>query len=410
MAEPAPWIVCQLGAREHYVLAEGLHRRGQLRALVTDRWAPPGSLSVALPGGLGQRLADRFNPALGDARVLAFTGGSLAREAVARLRGTPRGWPKIMADNVWFEHRAVAALERVGLLVQEPKPVVFAYSYAALGILQAARKAGCTTVLGQIDPAIAEEDIVVQVAVKAGLPAEAANPAPPTYWDRWREECALADHIVVNSAWAQEGLERAGVDRCKIRVVPLAYAAPPPTARPPAPDRFTAARPLRVLFLGSLIARKGIFELLEAARLLAGQHVELHLVGPGGEALHERLSNLPNVTDHGAVARQHVHAHFARADLFVLPTHSDGFALTQLEAQAHGLPVIASRHCGDVVRDGVNGLLLPEVSGVALTAAIARYLADPALLAAHAAQARPAVGAFAPDVVLDQLQVGVLWP
>lgn len=403
MAGPAPWIVCQLGAREHYVLAEGLHRRGLLRALVTDRWVAPSGLSAALPGALGQRLADRFNPALSDARVIQLTGGSLAREALSRLPGSPRGWHKIMADNGWFERRTVAALEGQGLLVQAPRPVVFAYSYAALGILEAARRAGCVTVLGQIDPAIAEEEIVARVVERAGLPPAAANLAPPAYWDRWREECALADHIVVNSTWSREGLAKAGVDPRKISVVPLAYAPPPPVARSGAPDRFSPDRPLRVLFLGSLIARKGIVEVLEAARLLASQPVEFHLVGPGGELLRDRLQGLPKVVDHGAVARQQVHAHFAAADLFILPTHSDGFALTQLEAQAHGLPVIASRHCGDVVRDGENGLLLDTISGEAIAEAIRRYLYDPAMLEGHGTAACEAAARFSLERVVDAL-------
>lgn len=405
MQQPAPWIFCQLGAREHYVLPEGLHRRGLLRALVTDRWVAPGSLPAKAPGSLGRRLADRFNPALEDARVIHFTGGSLAREVSAKLGGSRGGWPKIMADNVWFERRTVAALEQDGLLAE--RPVVFAYSYAALGILKAARRAGCLTVLGQIDPAIAEQDIVANVVARASLPESAINRAPPAYWDRWREECALADRIVVNSPWSRAGLISVGVDPGKIHVVPLAYNAPRVPARPMAPERFAANRPLRVLFLGSLIARKGIGEVLEAARLMAGQPVEFHLVGPGGDQLKSRLQGLPNVFDHGPVARQQVHQHFAAADLFILPTHSDGFALTQLEAQAHGLPVIASRHCGDVVRDGENGLLLPEVSGAALAAAIGRYLDDPALLDAHCAKADGALARFAPDRVIEQLQAVV---
>jgi glycosyltransferase involved in cell wall biosynthesis len=47
-------------------------------------------------------------------------------------------------------------------------------------------------------------------------------------------------------------------------------------------------------------------------------------------------------------------AFYERADLFLFPTLSDGFGLTNLEAQAWSLPIVASRFCGEVVRDGVN--------------------------------------------------------
>jgi glycosyltransferase involved in cell wall biosynthesis len=72
----------------------------------------------------------------------------------------------------------------------------------------------------------------------------------------------------------------------------------------------------------------------------------------------------------------------------VLPTHSDGFALTQLEAQARGLPVIASRYCGQVVKDGVNGPLLPEVTAKALAQALRDLVTNPRLLESMASESR----------------------
>jgi len=61
---------------------------------------------------------------------------------------------------------------------------------------------------------------------------------------------------------------------------------------------------------------------------------------------------------------------------------SDGFGLTQLEAQAWRLPVIASRYCGEVVRDQVNGVVLEEVSGEAIAEVIRGLLRAPERLCA----------------------------
>ena len=397
-----PWLFCQLGAREHYVLPRGFHQRGRLRALLTDAWAPPAGLAARAPGALGRRFADRFVEDLADAPVEDFTASAIAFEVKGRLaRRAPGGWPAIMLRNDWFERQVVARMARKRLL--DGKPAVFAYSYAALGILRAARAAGCPTVLGQIDPAIAEEDIVAAAVSKhAALRPDWAR-APAAYWTRWREECALADRIMVNSLWARDGLIGVGIDPAKVIVVPLAYEGAATRPAHDYPARFTDQRPLRLLFLGSLVIRKGIAELLEAARLLADAPIEFHLVGHEAIAFPPEALRNPKIVRHGPVARGDVAACYAAADVFILPSLSDGFGLTQIEAQAHGLPVIASRHCGDVVRNGVDGLLLDAVSGEGIAKALRRYLDDPAMLAAHAAATTGGVGRFAPEVVVDRL-------
>ena len=79
----------------------------------------------------------------------------------------------------------------------------------------------------------------------------------------------------------------------------------------------------------------------------------------------------------GPVTRKETAEKYVAADVFILPTLSDGFAITQLEAQAHGFPVIASKFCGGVVEDGHNGIILKEPSAACIAAAIRDCIADP---------------------------------
>ncbi len=72
----------------------------------------------------------------------------------------------------------------------------------------------------------------------------------------------------------------------------------------------------------------------------------------------------------GQVPREEVKQEFARADVFVFPTLTDGFGIVLLEALFAGLPIICTKNCGDVVCDGVNGRTIPSHDGKALADAI----------------------------------------
>jgi glycosyltransferase involved in cell wall biosynthesis len=203
--------------------------------------------------------------------------------------------------------------------------------------------------------------------------------APPEYWDGWREECALADRIVVNSVWARNAVVAEGVPLEKIRVIPLAYVPSQKAAsfRRDYPLNFTVDRPLRVLFLGQVTLLKGVLSLLEAAQLLTKEPLMFDIVGARHFNLPNKMAHHPQVRWIGPVPRGEVAKYYRDADVFVFPTFADGFGLTQLEAQAWKLPVVASRFCGDVVRDGINGVLLNEISAEAIANVLLEFVRNP---------------------------------
>ncbi len=381
MASPEPsWIVCQLGAREHYAVARALHRRGALERLVTDAWITPGNALGALRRGL----RERYHAGLAATPVSAASLSLIAFEMRAKAQKLG-GWHRVMARNGWFQRMTVRALAD---LPAGPR-TVFAYSYAALDILRFARSKGWRTVLGQIDPGPPEERIVASLYEARPELRGQWQPVPREYWQRWREECALADYIVVNSGWSASALIEEGVAAEKIRIVPLAYEFPPGAAafRREYPDRFTAKRPMRALFLGQINLRKGVGALFEAIRMLEAEPVEFWLAGPMQIPVPEDIERNPRVKFFGQVARGDTARLYRDADVFLFPTFSDGFGLTQLEAQAWRLPVIASQFCGDVVEDGRNGIVLGEVTRDAIATALKACVADPSRLALMAAVA-----------------------
>ena len=396
------WVVCQIGAREHYVLAAELYARGRLAALVTDAWASPASNTKRLARLTGHgQLGERYLPTLADARVVSMPAFAQVLHGV--YRAVRPGWRGIMEANRRFGSWAARQLTRRNLLGAGPDGAgtVFAYSYAALEILQAARAQGCRTVLGQIDPGPADENIITQLVIAHGLPEKDAGRAPVGYWNRWREECALADVILANSTWSAKLLAEAGVPPGKLRIAPLAYSRQLAITSREYPQAFTRQRPLRLLFLGNVSARKGIFELVAAMKRLREAPVHLKIVGP----IHLDVSQIRDCVTQiewvGPVPRSATADYYRQVDAFILPTHSDGFALTQLEAQADGLPLIVSRHCGDVVSDGETGFVIEQVTPEAIEAAIRRALKAPAMLAEMSRRAPLRAATFVPSVVVD---------
>lgn len=381
MLEFSLWICCQLGAREHYAIPRALHQAGQLAHLITDAWVPPRCVLNRLPTPTLANLRERFHADLATASVQGFTSSLIYFEIAQRLQRTSQ-WERLIARNRWFQRQAVQSLDTL-----TPCPTtLFAYSYAALEPFRYAKAKGWRTILGQIDPGPVEEHLVMEEHARHPNYRSQWQPAPPHYWTSWREECSLADRIVVNSLWSSQALQQAGIPANKINIIPLAYQSPE-QARDfgrTYPSVFLAERPLRVLFLGQVILRKGITALLEAASLLHDQPIEFWIVGTQGITRPQQADK--QVRWIGSVPRSATAMYYQLADVFLFPTLSDGFGLTQLEAQAWKLPIIASRFCGEVVKDRVNGLILPDVSGQAIADALHSCLKNPRLLETFAQQ------------------------
>jgi len=370
------WICCQLGAREHYAIPRALLCQGLFGCLLTDAWVSPSSFLAKISA---RSLADRFHNELSDARVMSFNSSVILFEMLARARRLAE-WETIVVRNQWFQRKVVGALNSQCSTLNS-QPVLLSYSYTALEPFRYAKSRGWKTVLVQIDPGPEEERIVAEEVARVPALAGEWQAAPLDYWSSWRQECDIADSIIVNSEWSREGLLRGGIPTEKLTLIPLAYEESELEHHEPEirsyPARFTLDHPMRVLFLGQVNLRKGVARLLEAAQTLRDEPVEFWIVGPVQIANAETATDNARVKWFGPVTRKETAEKYRAADVFILPTLSDGFAITQLEAQAYGLPVIASKHCGGVIEDGRNGIILEEPSAACITAAIRHCVANP---------------------------------
>lgn len=382
------WIFAQIGARQRYFIPRALDAVGALDLLITDAWYAPGH-PLARTG----RMQGRFSPALPATRVWAPNLGGLMFEAGQRINGAS-AIEHMMARNAWFQRVAVKRLMRVA---NGPPRVVSGFSYASRDLFAYAKSRGWTTVLNQIDPGPFEEDLVASLHPDTEVPTW-----PARYWAEWRAETELADVIVVNSEWSRTALVARGVPDAKIRIIPLVYdGIERARVNRAYPAAFSAERPLHVLFLGQVIVRKGVLPLFEAIRRIdPATPIHFDFVGPVDMPIPDDIAADSRVSLHGSVPQAEADHYYDRADVFILPTYSDGFGVTQVEARARQLPVIASRNCGDVVRDGVNGLLLDDITPEAIRKALLCCVADPAMLRRMA---------MAEDDSADEESIGKDW-
>lgn len=193
---------------------------------------------------------------------------------------------------------------------------------------------------------------------------------------------ARADQVIAVSMDTARAIEhRLGVAASRISV--CYPGAPPWTPRAHEPDRDGC-----ILFLGTLEPRKNLDRLLDAyERLLAARPDAPPLVLAGavpdaGRALVARARTGAfngRVDVPGYVSDAQKRALFARALVFVLPSHTEGFGITAVEALAAGVPVIAANRGALPEAVGTAGLLVDPDAADDLARALAQVLDDPAL-------------------------------
>jgi glycosyltransferase involved in cell wall biosynthesis len=163
-------------------------------------------------------------------------------------------------------------------------------------------------------------------------------------FDRERQALALTRGVIVTSATTARRLADFDVPENKIRVVRPGVAA----------QTFSVCRPRgappSLLCVASLTPRKGQDVLLRALARLRHLRWRLRLVGPERDpAFSRRLRRLARafcladrVSLAGALAPARLRREYRAADLFVLPSHHEGFGMVVAEAAAYGLPIVAS--------------------------------------------------------------------
>lgn len=194
------------------------------------------------------------------------------------------------------------------------------------------------------------------------------------------------------------------------------FPLPPHVVAFPAGDRFQAAGladlsaaeisararqpgPLRLLFLGSLIPRKGLQTLLQAISFLPETQVSLEIAGSeSADPAYARRMRLraaepdlrSRVSFHRALADEPLAALLRRSQVLALPSSYEGYGIAYLEGMGFGLAAIAGQDgaAGEIITHGQDGFLVPAGDANRLAEVIALLAADRERLEALSLAAR----------------------
>ena len=379
------WIVSQIGARQHYAVPRIFEAHGELDSFYTDLWCRCGARLLKRGNRVTRAFAGRFHPALPSQKVISFSTAAFVNALSRRLGGRRGG----IHDRDFYAQEGRIFSERVNACLdkRELDPAVhafFGFSSGSLETLAYMKARGILTILDQMDLGRIEKALEVEESLRWPGWAISTFAVPEELSRRQEKEWELATIILVNSEWSRKALIQQGVVAKKIIVVPLAYEPPPFEKRP----EFSRRETLKVLWLGTVTLRKGIQYLIEAAKLVKDAPVEFIIAGPIEISSAALATAPPNMQFLGRITRDKASTIFRQAQVFVLPTLSDGFAITQLEAMGHGLPVIATPNCGQVVTHGSDGLIIPPADPVALAEAVLNFEKNRADLPAMSERAR----------------------
>lgn len=287
-----------------------------------------------------------------------------------------RGWRKLASrlhlraqpDSFFLQRFDRIAAGRI----PEDTDIAVAWSSAALRVLQRAQALGTKAILERNSTHIGfQKDILIDEYSRVGLRPQVPD---SILIEREIEEYETADCICVPSTFAYRSFIDYGVPAAKVFTV--TFGVDHHSFYPVAKRDST----FRVIHRGSLSIRKGVHYLLQAFHELRLKDAELWLVGPMANEITPFLNRYggPNVHVRGTFPQAELYQEYSQGSVFTIASIEEGFAMVISQAMACGLPVVCTTNTtgDDIVRNGVDGYVIPVRDVKALKERIALLHSD----------------------------------
>jgi len=378
------WVVVHAGSRDRYQLPLTFEENGALESFVTDWYSRVDRLPTFVERLLGSKISAwvsrRHCPGL-DSRKVIDSKFRATVQTVAR---------RFLHFDTNFRRSNERLGARAGVLASSAGAHLFSTSYYGAAAFRAYSGKG-QKVLFQLHPA---PRYLRQLygrylqfgGLFEGLLDEAEMAVSDDELSYWEAEADLADRIVVASTFSALSVRAANPKCGECMVVPYGTNLVPTVPR----AAFRPNSQLKVLFVGSKVARKGLHVLLEAWRRLGPKSAELRVAG--ANARDSRImSAFPGVAiELPRLTQAELDREFAEADVFVMPSLAEGFGHVYLEALACGTPIVGTENTSvpDLLKEGPCGFVVDAGSVDSLAAQLETLLVNPRILWEMRTQAR----------------------
>ena len=367
------------GTQHSWQTAYALQQLDRLAWYATSIYYRPDRFPYSLerlPGGIGRRIADRLrrfhHPGL-DPALVRTAGLSEWVERAAFTAGLPT-----LARRIDFAGNAAFGRSLRGA-AQDPRiRALWGYNASSEALFESPEAQAKLKILdrttGDWRAYNAAMDDVARAFPQWFLPVERRVPENQILRDQ--HEYELADTILCGSEFAAETVRREGGAGIASKVRVLGYGYDEALfGNLPAPRPIPRDEPVRFLFLGLAIPRKGIHHALEAIARIPPSAASLTVVGHLGVPPEAFAPYADRVVHRPTVARHEVPAILAAHHVLVFPTYFEGAGLVLFEALAAGCALIQSDRAAPAVTPD-TGLMLEDVSTDALHCAMLTAIED----------------------------------